>query len=457
MTVTVGILVAMELEFEQCTDGELVAVIDAALTALGADRVRLADGRSRLGLLAEAVRLDARLSAWQAALAAEIERTEVAVQEHGTSTATWLADATRMTRRSAGRLILDGERLRRFRIVAEAAARGAVLPEQAQAITGVLEALPTDFPAERVAEAETMMVGFADTHNATELRDLSRYLLEVLDPDTAEAREADRLERDLRAARHNRHLIFDHDHHGSIRIRASLPVNDAEPFIRLIEAYRAEASRGIEVLDPLAPCVTPAMRRADALVALVDRHQRESLAPNHGGDRPRVVVTVSYDKLLKAATDRGLLSAELLASAQPVAASVLRQLLCDADVMPAVLGGASQVLDVGRSQRLVTPAIRAALEIRDGGCVFPGCDKPPNDCHAHHITPWWAGGATALHNLVLVCPHHHGIVEPGHDPLADRWHVRLPEDGPAQVIPPRRVDPTQRPRVHTRLKAPLRR
>ena len=118
--------------------------------------------------------------------------------------------------------------------------------------------------------------------------------------------------------------------------------------------------------------------------------------------------------------------------------------------MPAVLGGASEILDVGRSQRLVTPAIRAALELRDGGCVFPGCNTPPQDCHAHHIQPWWAGGATALWNLVLLCAHHHGIVEPGHDPTADRWKVDLQPDGTAHVLPPLRVDPHLRPRLHAR-------
>ncbi|MEZ5201838.1 MAG: hypothetical protein R2742_11250 [Micropruina glycogenica] len=65
-------------------------------------------------------------------------------------------------------------------------------------------------------------MGFADTHNAHDLRSLSRYLVEVLDPDTVQAREAARLERDLRAAKHNRHLSFDSDSHGSVRIRGSL-------------------------------------------------------------------------------------------------------------------------------------------------------------------------------------------------------------------------------------------
>lgn len=446
----------MELDFEQLDDAALVAVMDAALSALGDGRVRLSTGKQKLDLLADAVRLDARLTAWLSALAAEIERGEIAVQEHGTSTVTWLVDAVRMTRRAAGRMVIEGERLQRFPIVAQAAAAGALVPEQVQAITQVLQDLPDDFDTDQLRQAEELMVGFADTHNAADLRALSRYLLEVLDPDTADAREAARLERDLRTAEHNRHLTFAHDHHGSVRIRGSLPVADAEPFIKLIDSYTAQASRALDRLDPLAPNLTPAQRRADALMALVDRHLANALAPSHGGDRPRVVVTLSYDVMVKTATDAGLLRGELIGTGEPIAASTLRQLLCDADVMPAVLGSRSQVLDVGRAQRLVTAPIRAALEVRDQGCVFPGCDKQPTSCHAHHIVPWWAGGVTALHNLVLVCPHHHGIVEPGHNPKVDRWQVRLPSDGPPHVIPPKRVDPTQRPRVHARYTAPMR-
>jgi len=75
---------------------------------------------------------------------------------------------------------------------------------------------------------------------------------------------------------------------------------------------------------------------------------------------------------------------------------------------------------------------------------------PPRDCEAHHIIPWRLGGPTALWNLVLLCAHHHGTVEPSHDPQADRWKIRLREDGIAEIIPPLRVDPSQRPRLHAR-------
>jgi hypothetical protein len=69
---------------------------------------------------------------------------------------------------------------------------------------------------------------------------------------------------------------------------------------------------------------------------------------------------------------------------------------------------------------------------------------------SHHRRPWWAGGRTELPNLALFCDHHHGIVEPSRDPTADRWSIRIRDDGITEVVPPRRVDPRQRPRIHAR-------
>ncbi len=71
---------------------------------------------------------------------------------------------------------------------------------------------------------------------------------------------------------------------------------------------------------------------------------------------------------------------------------------CDADLIPAVLGAHSAVLDVGRNQRLFTAARRRALILRDRGCAFPGCDRPPEWCQGHHILSCAPGGTTALDN-----------------------------------------------------------
>ncbi len=100
--------------------------------------------------------------------------------------------------------------------------------------------------------------------------------------------------------------------------------------------------------------------------------------------------------------------------AVPLPVAVVRRLACDAGVIPVVMGGASQVLDVGRRTRTVSTAQRNALVVRDGGCVFPGCDRPPSWCDAHHVIHWLNLGPGDLWNLVLLCSaHHHAVHEGG--------------------------------------------
>jgi hypothetical protein len=86
---------------------------------------------------------------------------------------------------------------------------------------------------------------------------------------------------------------------------------------------------------------------------------------------------------------------------------LVRRLACDASVIPMVLGSHGQPLDLGRSKRLVTPALLAALWARDKRCTFPGCRRPPQWCDAHHARHGANGGHTSLLNLTLLCAHHH--------------------------------------------------
>lgn len=444
----------MESIVEQHPPAQVLAGVNSALDSLVDVDLALLGGAELLRLVSTTLHLQARLHALLATLAGEADALETCWREHGTSTTSWLADTANLTPREATALIGAGRQLQKFRVVGAAAAAGEVLPGQAAAITSVLNDLPQALPTGTVAEAQHTMVGLAATHNSSELRRLSRHLLEVLAPDTADELEAERLEKQHRQAMRNRHLTFTPDHQGSIHFRGSLPLAEAEPFMRIIDARAAARRRGLERLDPSMAPPTLGMLRADALVSIIHEISRQAESPSHGGDRPRAVINLTYTDLQAAANGSAPVKGRLTGSGQPLPAGQLRQLLCDCDVMPMVLGGPSLILDVGRSQRLVTPAIRAALEQRDCGCVFPGCDKPPQASHAHHIQPWWAGGETALGNLVLLCPHHHGIVEPGHDPTADRWRVQLRDNGVAEVIPPRRVDPDQRPRVHARRLGP---
>jgi hypothetical protein len=87
------------------------------------------------------------------------------------------------------------------------------------------------------------------------------------------------------------------------------------------------------------------------------------------------------------------------------AADALR---CDEAIRAIVLDRHGNPIHVGREQRLATPAQRAAVKARDGGCLFPGCDSPSSWTIIHHVKPWAQGGRTDLENLVCLCHHHHG-------------------------------------------------
>ncbi len=71
------------------------------------------------------------------------------------------------------------------------------------------------------------------------------------------------------------------------------------------------------------------------------------------------------------------------------------------------------IIDLGRRQRLFSRTQRRALVYRDRGCVFPGCDRGPKWCDAHHLKPWDEGGLTDLINGALLCRRHHRMVHLG--------------------------------------------
>lgn len=157
---------------------------------------------------------------------------------------------------------------------------------------------------------------------------------------------------------------------------------------------------GVGEVDPR----TPATRRADALLEIVGR----GVAAPEGVTRsPRttLVVTMSLEALLERVRGAGLLDTD--AALSP---SAVRRLACEAGIVPMVLGARSEVLDLGYTQRLFTPAQRRALAVRDGGCSFPDCTIPPQWCDAHHVVHWLFGGRTDLLNGALLCGRHHTVV-----------------------------------------------
>ena len=179
----------------------------------------------------------------------------------------------------------------------------------------------------------------------------------------------------------------------------------------------------------------------DALVEACRRLQSTDLLPEAHGATPRVTVTMDFTDLRD---QSGYGTTE---TGEQLTAAALRRICCEAEVIPAVLGTNSAVLDVGRTQRLVTTAIWKALVARDQHCRFPNCTRPPLMCHAHHLVHWADGGATSLaeHDPALrPPPPPHPPSTLGH-PENQPHRIRLP---PTTRHPPRQPhDPTTTRRV----------
>jgi hypothetical protein len=225
-------------------------------------------------------------------------------------------------------------------------------------------------------------------------------------------------------------------------------------------------------------------RRADALVDLASRQLQSGDLPTAHGQRPHLTVTVSLDALQRR---DGAAPAEL-GGVGAIHPETARRIACDAVRTVAVVAGEDggsavgdddggstagttpsverdagstpgstlsverdagstpgstlsverdagstpgSTLSVGRATRTIPAAIRTALALRDKGCRFPGCDRPPEWTDGHHIQHWADQGETEVPNLVSLCRRHHHLV---HERGSS---IRLEPDGTVTVAEPR--------------------
>jgi hypothetical protein len=116
--------------------------------------------------------------------------------------------------------------------------------------------------------------------------------------------------------------------------------------------------------------------------------------------------------------------------AQPIPAETAQRLACDAAITPVFLGSESDQPQAGQTSRSISGSQRKALVVRDKGCRFPGCDRPPDWTDAHHLHHWADGGKHVMENLVLLCRRHHRKVH------EEGWHLGITPDGEIAAVPP---------------------
>lgn len=297
----------------------------------------------------------------------------------------WLATIARLDNATASRIVREGEFFRRNRATAERAASGDLSRSRVRLLRRAYSA-----HKEAYANDEEMLLGFAADLEMHDLKEALDYWRSVVD-DTAEKSAAEKREK---AYLHASTTLG-----GMVRVDGLLDPQRGEALLTALEK-----AAGPRAEDDHRPASN---RRAEALETICLEWMANG-GPNQGGPRVQVSLIVDLETLMGQVgrTSR-------LRHTGTVTPETARELCCDANVSRVITNGDSVPLDMGRSVRVVTAAQRRALEVRDGGCRAPGCDRPASWCDAHHIRHWLDGGPTDLDNLRLLCRRHHTLVHLG--------------------------------------------
>ncbi|RAO31084.1 uncharacterized protein ONO23_03910 [Micromonospora noduli] len=400
-------------------DDAISACVDAAAWALPEHEL--------IAALDAAHRLQQRLAAVTLALIREVDGRGTARTQGASCTEVWLRERLRLTVPAARRLVdlatvLDTGNPG----IRQALADGHLSLDQARVITDTAATVQATAGTQAADKAVSLLTDWASQFDPTHLRKLGTRILDHVAPDIADAAAQAALDAEARRVTRDRHLTLSEQTDGRLRLTGTLDTETAALFRAAIDPLSAPSG-----LDDTR---SPRQRRHDALAEVCRLALRTGELPEHGGDPAQIVVTTSYEALTRQ------LSSGALDTGLSLTPEAVRRLACDATLLPAVLGGTGQVLDVGRQRRLITGPLRRALVLRDRGCAFPGCDRPPRWCHAHHIHHWADGGTTSLSNAVLLCGHHHRHLH------HSDWTVQLGSDGHPEFVPPAWLDPEQLPR-----------
>jgi hypothetical protein len=284
----------------------------------------------------------------------------------------------------------------------------------------VIQQLTAKLSDELTTEIEEILAGAAEHVNPTELNSLGEAVKAQSAPDDA----AD----DAEAKRQAQTLSVSQTMDGRWRLDGWLDAEAGMYVSNAIAAFlRKTPFDEAGGLDPIG------LRRAEALVRIAKMATAHAESCNgEASGRHTVVTTLSLENLTSG------LGTATVQGGGTITAAAARRMACDANIIPAVLNSASEIVDFGRTRRLISPGLRKVLNLRDGGCLAPGCDRPPADCDAHHRKHWTKkGGETVDTNLELFCTFHHHLVHEGGWTYkiidAQTLHFYPPDGGPARI------------------------
>ncbi len=322
---------------------------------------------------------------------AEIHRRQSHRREGYLSTSSWLVDQHHFGWTAATKDIRTARSLQRMPRTQEALGNGELTSSAVQMLVHARHAHPAQF-----RRSEDALVEAARRLPAPQFHRTVSHWRQQLDWDEG-LKDAERL-RDVRRLKVSTTML------GMVRVDGELDPETGEVVLTALHDCQGEEQRKRDPEDQR----TPSQRRVDALGEICRRWLDGSERPRGSHERPHLAVVVDLRSLEGRTGHRSDLE-----HVGPVHPEAVRRLACDASISRLVTRGRSEPLDVGRQTPVVPGPMRRALVVRDRHCRFPGCDRPPPWCDAHHVTHWAEGGSTSLANLVLLCRRHHRLVHEG--------------------------------------------
>ena len=328
-----------------------------------------------------------QLDAARLKLHAALDARGATIDKSGHTTKQWLKAEHGMAGSEAGRRVRVANKVcRHLPLVAEAAARGEITFEHCRVFADVLTPRVHDV----VVGLQAELLALADGALFDEWVQQVGELINLADPDGGHDPSPER----------NRVSLAD-GLDGELCFKGNL-VDDAAAVVRHALNAKADelfhrAERDCDATDGELVMPTRGQLLAQALVELC----RAGLTAEKKGAAPAADVTLVIDasEPTTARTPDGVRLAD----------GTTRLLCCDPIWHPLVRDHKGKALHLASPGRFATPDQRRAAMVRDGGCVFPGCDVPPSWVDLHHVLHWEHGGPTELANLASLCRHHHGV------------------------------------------------
>lgn len=384
------------------------------------DRIEVGPGAERsVGALE---RVERRLAEVKLRAIVEADRAKVAEATGASGTSAWLAGQTQSGGDSAAAQVRLARALEDELTATGAALAGGELPvENAAIIADAMTKLPEDVTPDERAEVEAALIEHGRKLDPRALRRRARRAIEALErkyPEDVDAAEDGQLRTEEEIALSKARLTLHDNRDGTMSGHFTVPVLAGHILLKAIQqlaAPRRNSADWRKVRAGSPGWVDWPHLQGKAFVELLEHLPTDWL---HGKVASTIVVTVRQQHL------RAGVGAARTDTGTDLSIGEVRRLACGSGLLPAVLAGASQVLDLGRTQRYFQEAQRVALATLYETCAGTGCDRPYAWCDLHHEDPWRQDGQTNLDLAVPLCGHHHRRI---HDARYDTEVTRTQE------------------------------